>query len=60
LISALAIAAAFAFTSAANAWEPEKSVEIIVAAGAGGASDQMARMLQAAIQKHGLSPSSYR
>jgi putative tricarboxylic transport membrane protein len=38
----------------ASAWEPNKTVEIVVAAGAGGASDQMARMMQAAIQKHGL------
>jgi putative tricarboxylic transport membrane protein len=33
------------------AWEPTKPVEIVVAAGA---SDQMARMIQAAIQKHNL------
>lgn len=52
--SVLALAAAFAFAPTAQAWEPEKTVEIIVAAGAGGASDQMARMLQAAIQKHEL------
>src|SRR6266851_6354408 len=39
---------------AAAAWEPSKPVEIVVAAGAGGASDQMARMMQAAIQKNGL------
>ena len=38
----------------AHAWEPTKPVEIVVAAGAGGASDQMARMLQAAVQKNGL------
>lgn len=38
----------------AHAWEPSKPVEIVVAAGAGGASDQMARMMQAAIQKNGL------
>src|SRR6476660_8788550 len=38
----------------AIAWEPNKPVEIVVAAGAGGASDQMARMMQAAIQKNGL------
>jgi len=38
----------------ASAWEPTKTVEIVVAAGAGGASDQMARMLQSAIQKHNL------
>jgi len=40
--------------SAAAAWEPTKPVEIVVAAGAGGASDQMARMIQAAIQKNNL------
>src|SRR5471030_1554000 len=38
----------------AHAWEPSKPVEIVVAAGAGGASDQMARMMQAAIQKNNL------
>ena len=38
----------------ASAWEPTKPVEIVVAAGASGASDQMARMMQAAIQKNGL------
>src|SRR6201981_4238365 len=35
-------------------WKPTKPVEIVVAAGAGGASDQMARMMQAAIQKNNL------
>src|SRR6202140_4010936 len=35
-------------------WEPTKRVEIGGAAGAGGASDQMARMMQAAIQKNNL------
>jgi putative tricarboxylic transport membrane protein len=49
--SALAVAAV---STPALAWEPEKSIEIVVAAGAGGASDQMARMLQAAIQKNNL------
>src|SRR5450631_4121903 len=39
---------------AMSAWEPTKPVEIVVAAGAGGASDQMARMMQAAIQKNNL------
>jgi putative tricarboxylic transport membrane protein len=38
----------------ASAWEPTKPVEIVVAAGAGGASDQMARMMQAAVQKNNL------
>jgi putative tricarboxylic transport membrane protein len=48
------IAAALAAAPATAAWEPTKSVEIVVAAGAGGASDQMARMMQAAIQKNNL------
>jgi tripartite-type tricarboxylate transporter receptor subunit TctC len=55
-IAALA-AAVTAFATAplqALAWEPTKPVEIVVAAGAGGASDQMARMMQAAIQKNHL------
>src|SRR6202521_93493 len=41
-------------TTCACGWEPNKPVEIVVAAGAGGASDQMARMMQAAIQKNNL------
>jgi putative tricarboxylic transport membrane protein len=50
-----AACAALACTAApAAAWEPTKAVEIVVAAGAGGASDQMARMMQAAIQKNSL------
>src|SRR5438309_4601197 len=49
VLAALALTAAPAF-----AWEPSKPVEIVVAAGAGGASDQMARMMQAAIQKNNL------
>ena len=48
-------ASMLAFAAPANAaWEPTKPVEIVVAAGAGGASDQMARMIQAAIQKNNL------
>src|SRR5471032_3124988 len=48
-------AATFAlFAAPSFAWEPTKPVEIVVAAGAGGASDQMARMMQAAIQKNNL------
>src|SRR5207302_10657663 len=51
---ASALAALVLNTSAALAWEPSKPVEIVVAAGAGGASDQMARMMQAAVQKNNL------
>src|SRR6266702_4713148 len=49
-----ALAAVLANVPAMAAWEPTKPVEIVVAAGAGGASDQMARMMQAAIQKNNL------
>src|SRR4051794_22253030 len=49
-----AVLAALATSTPALAWEPTKPVEIVVAAGAGGASDQMARMMQAAIQKNNL------
>lgn len=38
----------------AQAWEPSKTVELIVPAGTGGGADQMARMIQGVIQKHGL------
>src|SRR6476661_3610571 len=53
IMAALA-AAVLANAPAMAAWEPTKPVEIVVAAGAGGASDQMARMLQAAVQKNNL------
>jgi tripartite-type tricarboxylate transporter receptor subunit TctC len=53
-ITGAVIAAAAVVSAPAVAWEPTKSVEIVVAAGAGGASDQMARMMQAAIQKNNL------
>ncbi len=49
-----AVAALILANAPAMAWEPTKPVEIVVAAGAGGASDQMARMIQAAIQKNSL------
>src|SRR3982075_2992090 len=49
-----ALALLLAGAHAQAAWEPTKPVEIVVAAGAGGASDQMARILQAAIQKNNL------
>lgn len=38
----------------ALAWEPTKPVEIIVPAGPGGASDQMARMIQGVVTKYHL------
>src|SRR3954468_3401803 len=53
-VALLAAALAAFGTATQAAWEPSKPVEIVVAAGAGGASDQMARMMQAAIQKNNL------
>ena len=50
----VALLGAIVSPAALAAWEPTKPVEIVVAAGAGGASDQMARMMQAAIQKNSL------
>src|SRR5690349_1689864 len=49
-----AVAGAALIAPPALAWEPTKPVEIVVAAGAGGASDQMARMMQSAVQKNNL------
>ena len=43
-----------AFTTAHAAWEPTRTVEIIVPAGPGGGADQMARTVQGIISKHGL------
>src|SRR6476660_8498736 len=54
VLAGTAVAAIALANSPAAAWEPTKPVEIVVAAGAGGASDQMARMIQAAIQKNNL------
>ncbi|MET4089356.1 tripartite-type tricarboxylate transporter receptor subunit TctC [Bradyrhizobium sp. RT7b] len=52
--AAVVLAAALCGAPAFAGWEPTKPVEIVVAAGAGGASDEMARMMQAAIQKKNL------
>jgi tripartite-type tricarboxylate transporter receptor subunit TctC len=52
--AAAALTAILTSAPAVAGWEPTKPVEIVVAAGAGGASDQMARMMQAAVQKNGL------
>lgn len=58
-VLSLAGAALVLSTVYAAAWEPTKSVEIIVPFGPGGASDQMARTMQAIIQKHGFSTQSF-
>lgn len=49
-----ATALATVIVAPAHAWEPTKAIEIVVPFAAGGASDQMARTIQGAIQKHSL------
>ncbi len=39
----------------ASAWEPQKPVEFVIMAGAGGGADKMARFIQTIIEKHNLS-----
>jgi tripartite-type tricarboxylate transporter receptor subunit TctC len=51
---AAAIALVLVTAPAYAAWEPTKAVEVVVPAGAGGASDQMARAIQGIILKHKL------
>jgi tripartite-type tricarboxylate transporter receptor subunit TctC len=53
LAAALAVAAALP-AGASAAWQPTKPVEVIVPAGAGGASDQMARTIQGVVTKYQL------
>jgi putative tricarboxylic transport membrane protein len=53
LAAGMALVGAFA-SAPALAWEPTRPVEIIVPAGAGGATDQMARVIQSIIVKHKL------
>ena len=38
-----------------SAWEPQKPVEFVIMAGAGGGADKMARLMQAVIEKKGWS-----
>ena len=58
-VSGLALAGAAALgisiaPGSAFAWEPTANVEFIIPAGTGGGADQMARMIQGIVQKHGL------
>ncbi len=44
------------FAVTADAWQPNKPVEFVVPAGAGGGADQMARFVSPLVQKYNLSP----
>jgi putative tricarboxylic transport membrane protein len=50
----VAVALTGVATATAAAWEPTRPVEVIVPAGAGGASDQMARTIQGIVMKYKL------
>jgi putative tricarboxylic transport membrane protein len=52
--AAAALLCAAHFSTAQAAWEPTRTVEIIVPAGPGGGADQMARVVQGIVTKHGL------
>jgi putative tricarboxylic transport membrane protein len=52
--AALAVIGFVGVADAQAQWKPTKTVEFIVPAGTGGGADQMARMIQGVIQKHGL------
>ncbi len=51
---AIALLGMTAFSGAAAAWEPTKTVEFVVPAGTGGGADQMARFIQGIVTKHSL------
>ena len=46
--------AAGAVQAPARAWEPTRPVQFVVPAGTGGGADQMARVIQGIVTKHGL------
>jgi putative tricarboxylic transport membrane protein len=52
--AAAAVAVASGMSTAQAAWEPTRPVEIVVPAGPGGGADQMARVVQGIVTKHGL------
>jgi putative tricarboxylic transport membrane protein len=57
IVATVAVGCAGAAFAQAPAWKPSKNVEIVVASGAGGASDRTARVLQRLLQDTGLFPS---
>lgn len=54
LFAAFSLAIAGPAIAASGPWEPTKPVEFIIPAGTGGGADQMARLLQGIVIKHGL------
>ena len=44
------------FSGAANAWEPDKPIDFVIMAGAGGGADQIARFIQSVAEKGDMTP----
>jgi putative tricarboxylic transport membrane protein len=53
------LALGFLASGTAKAWEPDKPVELIIPAGAGGGADVMARFVSPLIEKYKLSPKPF-
>lgn len=53
-IAAAVVAASFAVAAPAAAWQPSKPIEFVVTSGAGGGTDNFARVIQSIITKHKL------
>ena len=53
---AATLALGVACNAHAQAWKPQKPVEVVVPTAAGGANDNMARLIQAVMQNHKLVP----
>ena len=54
LLGLAAATAAAGGAQAQRSWEPVRPVQFVVPAGTGGGADQMARMIQGIVSKHGL------
>ena len=54
ITAALAGALALGGVGAAQAWQPTKPIEFVVTSGAGGGTDNFARIIQSIITKHKL------
>jgi tripartite-type tricarboxylate transporter receptor subunit TctC len=56
LTAALAAAVMAAAPAAAQSWQPNKPIEMVIMAGQGGGADRLARLFQSIIQKNDFAP----